>query len=131
MQKKTDIGLVELLSEFQDSSDTHAYFAADLGPSRKLDATTTSSTLNASDGGGALTPGRYLVQARNIGDNVLWLAFGKFGASITATLDVPSFPMDETRTVMFEITVVTGYNDGVAARMSAATGDLLFTKISR
>jgi hypothetical protein len=105
--------------------DLMMFYAADLGISRKLNITNAASAQIA-DADGALAPGRYLVQvfATAGGKPVdrCWLRFGKFetGGTITATTDVPSFPVDPDGVFVFELNVRPGYNDRLAGIVAAA-----------
>lgn len=116
--------------------DLMAFYAADLGITRKLEITNAASA-QITDADGAIEPGRYLIQVLlGTGGKPTarcWLRFGKFVAAgtITATIAVPSFPVDPEGVYVFELNVRQGYNDRFAGIVAAAGAahTVYFTRI--
>lgn len=116
------------------SDDDIAFFAADLGPTRKLACSVASASPPASEG--PMTPGRYLIQIHNLSGNmrqIVWLTMGKFdkAAPLVALAVPPAFPLNLAAIAAIEVHVRKDVNDQLAAIAGAGTADLYFTLVSR
>lgn len=114
--------------------DVMRFYAADLGATEVVAVTAASSTPSTK-----LLPGRYLVQllsqvsgkpsARG------WLKAGPFSLTTppVATAAAPSYPADPDGAYIFELVVRAGYNDQIAAIMTAAAAahEMYITRIDR
>lgn len=117
--------------------DYIGYYSADIGFTWEQAVAVTPTLTTNSDAAGPLEPGRWLAVARNFSTAtaLMWLHVGAFEkgtplAPAAPTGQGPSrIPLSQNGFV--EFTVVEGYNDRFAATMSAGTGTLHLTKISR
>lgn len=117
-----------------NGSDIIADFSSALGFTRKIGATDASA--QTPDSGGALEPGRYLVQLLNpsAAGDTCWVIAAPFkrGETIVVTQDAPSFPLQRNGIAQFQFNVLPAVNDRIAVRMDAGkTGTVYITRISR
>lgn len=111
--------------------DDIAYFARDLGRTIALDLTTVAAQVPSAEG--ALKPGRYLFQIgkRSASTVVAWIVQGKFGTTLAPAAAAPAFPMSADGVRGFELNVIAGYNDAIAAIMDTGSATLFITLVSR
>jgi hypothetical protein len=113
--------------------DLAAFFAAELGRTRKLALTVASA--QTPDTEGALPPGRYLLQIADLSSASakVFIRARPFvaGDTVTAVADAPDFPLHLAGLVAIEFHVRKGYNDRIAAILTAGTGNLFITEVSR
>lgn len=115
------------------ADDVIAFYAAELGITRKLACGVASAQLPDSEG--ALSPGRYLLQIADLSAPTAkvyvrgrpYIAAG----TVTAVASVPDFPLHLSGLVAFEFNVRKGYNDRIAAITTAGTANLFITLVSR
>lgn len=115
------------------ADDDIAFYAADLGPTRRLSVSTTPAQLPDEDG--PLLPGRYVlfVDDMDASFTKAWVRLGAFikGAVLPVQADVPWFPLSATGLVFIEFHVREKVNDRVAAVTGAGTANLYISLISR
>lgn len=118
----------------EQGQDAIAFFAADVEETRALTLSTSSNQV--SDVDGALPPGRYLLLLRDVGvSDWTWIQFGRFvkGGTVTATVGpgVNKLPLSRQSMIGFEINIVSGENDRIAAINESGGGTLYMIRISR
>ena len=107
-------------------NDQLDFYARDLGPSQAVALSVASAS------SGRLQPRRYLVQFIDIAANRVWVRATPFNAAPTpATAAAPSTPFEAAGQRSFEINVRPGHNDQISALLSAGTGTMIITPLSR
>lgn len=106
------------------------FYAADLGPSISVNLTVASATSPK------LIPRRYRVQFIDTGAARVWARVGPFNAvtPVVATLAAPSTPFAGAAPALasaFDLDVRPNHNDQIAAILSAGTGKMIITPLSR
>jgi hypothetical protein len=115
--------------------DATAFYAADLGETRALAASTIIN--QNTDVQGAFTPGRYLIQAlgMNNPNTLVWIIVGAFvaGSPLTGSA-VPGlrrFPLSARGMVAIETNILKGDSDRIAVITSVGTATVYVSRISR
>lgn len=121
-----------------NSTDLRLAAQEKLGGSYLLTVDTTARQL--ADSHGALLPGKYLIQALDLGVNRCWVKTSKWVPAASPDITLPAlpaagastleqaFPMDAVGITSFELHVRKGRNDRIQAIMSAGTALLVVTK---
>ena len=113
--------------------DDIAFFQADIGETRLLAAISGSAT-QLPTAGGALPPGRYLIQATDISDAgaLVWVGVGAFGTtiSLTAAAGHRRIPLSSGAILAIETNVRKGDSDQIAVRTSAGTANVFISLVS-
>lgn len=121
------------MGDAQRGDEAHAYFAAELGPTRKIDVTDVAAQLPSVEG--ALPEGRYLIFVDELsapGKHTVWVRVGKFGDTIPVTVGVPNFPLSRSGMMGIEFNARKNHSDQIAAiTESGKTATLYITKVSR
>lgn len=115
--------------------DAIAFYAADLGETRALAATTSGD--QTTDVDGALVPGRYLIQIVNVSDSaaIVWIHAGAFEKGKPITLAAGPgrrrAPLSTQSVVAIETNVLKGDSDRIGAITTVGTATVYVTRISR
>jgi hypothetical protein len=115
--------------------DAIAFYAADIGETREL--AVTAAGIQSPDAEGALTKGRWLIQAYDFStpNVVVWISSGPFvkGSPLTLTTGPGArrVPLSPRTLVAIETNVVKGASDRIGAITTAGTVTLWLTRISR
>ena len=124
------------MGDAQRGDDAIAFFAAHLGSTRRLQASSTTP-VQLLDDDGPLRPVRHLIHIANLnkpGESV-WIKMGKFekGATLGVTTAPPDFPMNPATIFAIEVNVRKGENDQIAVIISGngASANVYITEISR
>jgi hypothetical protein len=116
-----------------NGDDDIAFFAADLGETRELSATTTGAQTTDTDG--ALEPGRYLIQIVDAtAGAIVWIIRGRFerGAplSLSAGPGPARIPLSTQALVAIETHVREGDSDRIGAITNTGVATVYLTRVS-